>query len=127
MTDHGNVSRSLFTNTMKAARDQPIIGWRKKTYWRAEKSEGPRGRAAREKKPTTTDSAWRKLRRFRNLSRLTSKAFNEGFYYKPRIDKEPWRNTAKGLNSALFLYVRWCRPHCSPGGFDEAATAASRV
>src|SRR5207237_9137425 len=34
---------------------------------------------------------------YRNLSRLTSKAFTEGFYYKPRIDKELLAQHSKGL------------------------------
>ena len=34
---------------------------------------------------------------FRNLMRLSSKAFLEGFYYKPRIDKEILERHAEGL------------------------------
>src|SRR5258708_16489387 len=34
---------------------------------------------------------------YHNLARLTSKAFTEGFYYKPRIDKELLAQHSKGL------------------------------
>lgn len=33
---------------------------------------------------------------FANLSKMVSQGFTEGFYYKPRIDKELLRSTAKG-------------------------------
>ena len=34
---------------------------------------------------------------FRNLSKLVSKGFTEGFYYKPRIDKELLRENSEGI------------------------------
>ncbi|NTV73787.1 MAG: DNA polymerase III subunit alpha, partial [Holophaga sp.] len=34
---------------------------------------------------------------FRNLSNLVSKGFTEGFYYKPRVDKELLRENSEGL------------------------------
>jgi DNA polymerase-3 subunit alpha len=34
---------------------------------------------------------------FRNLSRMVSRAFTEGFYYKPRVDKELLRENSEGV------------------------------
>jgi DNA polymerase-3 subunit alpha len=61
---------------------------------------------------------------YQNLVRLTSKAYTEGFYYKPRIDKELLAEHSKGLIASrracpACLRQCWPRRKC-----DEAAKAA---
>jgi DNA polymerase-3 subunit alpha len=124
MTDHGNMFGAItFYNTMKKAGIKPIIGC--ETYLARGSRKDRGGRAAPGEKTNHHLILLAKdFEGYRNLSRLTSKAFTEGFYYKPRIDKELLAQHSKGLialSSCLSgvpsaLLVRDC--------FDEAATAA---
>ena len=124
MTDHGNMFGAItFYNTMKAQGIKPIIGC--ETYLARGSRKDRAGRAAPGEKTNHHLILLAKdFEGYRNLSRLTSKAFTEGFYYKPRIDRELLAQHSKGLialSSCLSgvpssLLVRDC--------FDEAATAA---
>lgn len=93
MTDHGVMYGMVeFVKTCKAHNIKPIIGC--EVYINAKASR-------RERDPHTpyyhlvllaeTDEG------YRNLARLNSRAQLEGFYYKPRIDKELLRQYSKGL------------------------------
>jgi len=124
MTDHGNMFGAIsFYNTMKARGIKPIIGC--ETYLARGSRKDRAGRAAPGEKTNHHLILLAKdFEGYRNLSRLTSKAFTEGFYYKPRIDKELLAQHSKGLialSSCMSgvpsaLLAREC--------FDEAATAA---
>src|SRR2546428_6255889 len=124
MTDHGNMFGAIsFYNTMKARGIKPIIGC--ETYLARGSRKDRAGRAAPgEKTNHHLILLAKNFEGYRNLSRLTSKAFTEGFYYKPRIDKELLAQHSKGLialSSCMSgvpsaLLAREC--------FDEAATAA---
>src|SRR5438477_10890573 len=97
VTDHGNMYGAIsFYNTMKARGIKPIIGC--ETYLAA---NGRSDRSARniggEKANFHLILLAKDYEGYRNLSRLTSKAFTEGFYYKPRIDKELLAQHSKGL------------------------------
>jgi DNA polymerase-3 subunit alpha len=97
MTDHGNMYGAIsFYNTMKERGIKPIIGC--ETYVastnRADRSVRTIGG---EKANFHLILLARDYEGYRNLSRLTSKAFTEGFYYKPRIDKELLAQHSKGL------------------------------
>src|SRR6185503_19780794 len=61
---------------------------------------------------------------YRNLSRLTSKAFTEGFYYKPRIDKELLAQHSKGLIALSSCMSGVPSALLARDCFDEAAIAA---
>ena len=64
------------------------------------------------------------LQGYRNLSYLTSAGFKEGFYYKPRIDKEILAKHSDGLiamSACLKGEVAWL---CGRGRMEEAAAAA---
>src|SRR6266481_7891645 len=97
MTDHGNMYGAItFYNTMKTAGIKPIIGC--ETYIAKGSRKDRGGRAAPGEKTNHHLILLAKdLEGYRNLSRLTSKAFTEGFYYKPRIDKELLAQHSKGL------------------------------
>src|SRR5580765_7029979 len=97
MTDHGNMYGAIsFYNTMKAKGIKPIIGC--ETYIA---STNRLDRSVRtiggEKANFHLILLAKDYEGYRNLSRLTSKAFTEGFYYKPRIDKELLAQHSKGL------------------------------
>ncbi|HSQ22933.1 MAG TPA: DNA polymerase III subunit alpha [Pyrinomonadaceae bacterium] len=97
MTDHGNMYGAIsFYNTMRERGIKPIIGC--ETYVastnRADRSVRTVGG---EKANFHLILLAKDYEGYRNLSRLTSKAFTEGFYYKPRIDKELLAQHSKGL------------------------------
>src|SRR5712691_673116 len=97
MTDHGNMFGAIsFYNTMKARGIKPIIGC--ETYIAPGSRKDRAGRAAPGEKANFHLILLAKdYEGYRNLSRLTSKAFTEGFYYKPRIDRELLAQHCKGL------------------------------
>ncbi len=123
MTDHGNMFGAIsFYNAMKGVGVKPIIGC--ETYItrgsRTDRSAGAPG----EKANFHLILLAKDLEGYRNLVRLTSKAYTEGFYYKPRIDKELLAEHSKGLIalSACMSGVpsaMLAREKC-----DEAAAAA---
>src|SRR5436190_11749190 len=124
MTDHGNMYGAIsFYNTMKDRGIKPIIGC--ETYIAAGSRKDRGGRSTPGEKinfhlillATNLDG-------YRNLSRLTSKAFTEGFYYKPRIDKELLAKHSKGLIALSSCMSGVPSSLLARDRFDEAATAA---
>ena len=88
MTDHGNMYGAIsFYNTMKGRGIKPIIGC--ETYVAStNRSDRSTRTIGGEKANFHLILLAQNYEGYRNLSRLTSKAFTEGFYYKPRIDRE---------------------------------------
>src|SRR4026209_222025 len=123
MTDHGNMFGAIsFYNAMKGRGIKPIVGC--ETYItrgsRTDRSAGAPG----EKANFHLILLAKNYEGYQNLVRLTSKAYTEGFYYKPRIDKELLAQHSKGLIalSACLSGVpsaMLAREKC-----DEAAAAA---
>src|SRR5436190_603804 len=97
VTDHGNIYWAIsFYNTMKTRGIKPIIGC--ETYLAAtSRSDRSARNIGGEKANFHLILLARDYEGYRNLSRLNSKAFTEGFYYKPRIDKELLAQHSKGL------------------------------
>src|ERR1044072_2023292 len=124
MTDHGNMYGAItFYNTMKGKGIKPIIGC--ETYL-AKGSRKDRGG-----RPTPGEKTNHHLillakdfEGYRNLARLTSKAFTEGFYYKPRIDKELLAQHSKGLIGLSSCLSGVPSALLAQERFDEAATAS---
>src|ERR1700722_2947504 len=97
LTDHGNLYGAVeFLREAKAAEVLPIVGL--EAYVapgkRTERSAG--GVSGQEHSFHLTLLA-RNGEGFRNLMRLSSLSFLEGFYYKPRIDKEILERHSEGL------------------------------
>ena len=97
LTDHGNLYGAVeFLREAKAAGVLPIVGL--EAYVapgrRTERSGG--GVSGQEHAFHLTLLA-KNAAGFRNLMRLSSLSFLEGFYYKPRIDKEILERHADGL------------------------------
>src|SRR5258707_8059305 len=94
MTDHGNLFRALqLYRKCREAGIKPIIGM--------EAYLAPESRFERKK---TAQGAYthlnllaRNAEGYRNLLTLSSLSYLEGFYYKPRIDKEILRQHSKGI------------------------------
>ncbi len=92
MTDHGNLFGAVqFYNTAKAKGIHPIIG--------CEVYVSQEGRLTRSENDRYNHLVLlcENQEGYRNLIDLVSTAFLEGFYYKPRIDKELLSAHSKGL------------------------------
>src|SRR5437870_2053765 len=124
MTDHGNMYGAIsFYNTMKARGIKPIIGC--ETYIAPGSRKDRAGRAAPgEKANFHLILLANDYQGYRNLSRLTSTAFTEGFYYKPRIDKELLAQHSKGLIALSSCMSGVPSALLAQDRFDEAAAAA---
>src|SRR5437016_8187350 len=124
MTDHGNMYGAIsFYNTMKARGIKPIIGC--ETYIAPGSRRDRAGRAAPGEKANFHLILLAKdYEGYRNLSRLTSKAFTEGFYYKPRIDKELLAQHSKGLIALSSCMSGVPSALLAQDRFDDAAAAA---
>src|SRR6266550_3598722 len=97
VTDHGNMYGAIsFYNTMKARGIKPIIGCEAYIAVGSRLDRSVRSIGG-EKANHHIILLAKDYEGYRNLSRLTSKAFTEGFYYKPRIDRELLAQHSKGL------------------------------
>ncbi|RMD85437.1 MAG: DNA polymerase III subunit alpha [Candidatus Dadabacteria bacterium] len=116
MTDHGNMFGAVeFYRAARQAGVKPIIG--------CEVYVAPRSR--KERSPVVADDYERagnyhlillamNEEGYRNLCRLVSQSYIDGFYYKPRIDKELLRELNRGLI---------CLSGCLAGELASAVTA----
>ncbi len=96
MTDHGNMFGAIsFYNAMKSHGVKPIIGC--ETYITRGSRKEKAASAPGEKANFHLILLAQSFEGYQNLVRLTSKAYTEGFYYKPRIDKELLAEHSKGL------------------------------
>jgi DNA polymerase-3 subunit alpha len=123
MTDHGNMYGAIsFYNAMKSKGVKPIIGC--ETYItrgsRKDKAAGAPG----EKANFHLILLARNYEGYQNLVRLTSKAYTEGFYYKPRIDKELLAEHSKGLIALSACMSGVPSAMLAQEKCDEAAKAA---
>ena len=97
MTDHGNMFGAIsFYNAMKAQGVKPIIG--SEVYiTRGSRRDRAGAAAPGEKANFHLILLAKNLEGYHNLARLTSKAYTEGFYYKPRIDMDLLSQHSEGL------------------------------
>src|SRR2546423_12904224 len=122
MTDHGNMYGAVsFYKEMKAHDIKPLIGC--EVYLapghRSDRSEVKRG-----EKPYNHMILLAKDREgYHNLVRLTSKAFKEGFYRKPRIDRELLSKFGGGLVGLSACLSGVPQAHLKNGKFEEAGAA----
>ena len=96
MTDHGNMFGAIeFYNTAKKNNIKPILG--------CEVYVAPESRHEKKSKDNLRDASYHLIllseneRGYKNLLRLITKGYLEGFYYKPRIDKELLAEYSEGL------------------------------
>ena len=124
MTDHGNMFGAIsFYNQMKAQGVKPIIGC--ETYITRGSRKARAGAAAPgEKANFHLILLAKNLEGYQNLVRLTSKAYTEGFYYKPRIDKQLLAEHSEGLIGLSACMSGVPSALLARDCFDEAAAAA---
>ena len=96
ITDHGNMFGALeFYKACKAENIKPIIGM--EAYMAAgdrrdKKATGPAGKTNYHLVLLAKNNTG-----YQNLMKLSSIAYQEGFYYKPRVDKESLRELGEGI------------------------------
>ena len=124
MTDHGNMYGAIsFYQTMKESGIKPIIGC--ETYLAPGSRKDRVARAGAGQKTNNHLILLAKdFEGYRNLSRLSSKAFTEGFYYKPRIDRELLAEHSKGLIALSSCMSGVPSALLAQERFDDAAKAA---
>lgn len=94
LTDHGNMYGAVeFYDKAKEAGIKPIIGV--EAYVTENRHE--RGENGRGERPFHLVLLAKNLEGYRNLLKITSIAHLEGFYYKPRVDKEILRRYSSNL------------------------------
>jgi DNA polymerase-3 subunit alpha len=95
VTDHGNLYGAIsFYNQMKSSGIKPIIGME---AYIAKGRHTDRGDASGEKGTNHIILIAKNLKGYHNLAKLSSFSFTQGFYYKPRIDKELLAEHSEGL------------------------------
>jgi DNA polymerase-3 subunit alpha len=123
VTDHGNMHAAWsFYEEARAQKIRPILGFE------AYLAFGPR--QAREK-PSWAPAAYSHLvllaknrTGYRNLVRLTSIGYTEGFYRRPRIDKESLEQYGEGLVCLAACLSGEVALHLRQGKYDEAKRSA---
>ncbi|HZB46224.1 MAG TPA: DNA polymerase III subunit alpha, partial [Pyrinomonadaceae bacterium] len=123
MTDHGNIYGAVsFYSEMKKHEIKPIIGCE---VYLAPNSRHDRKEAQKGEKPYNHMILLAKDREgYHNLVRLTSKAFKEGFYRKPRIDRELLAEFGGGLVGPSACLSGVPQAHLKAGRLDAAEKAA---
>src|SRR5919107_1210619 len=124
VTDHGNMFGAIsFYQAMKAQGVKPIIGC--EVYIaRGSRKDRAGAAGAGEKANFHLILLAKNLEGYRNLARLTSRAYTEGFYYKPRIDKELLAGNSKGLIALSACMSGVPSAMLAQEKCDEAAKAA---
>src|SRR5918995_2621296 len=123
VTDHGNMHAAWeFYDEAKKQKIRPILGFE------AYLAYGPR--QAREK-PAWAPAAYshlvllaRNRAGYRNLVRLTSIGFTEGFYRRPRIDKEVLAAHSEGIVCLAACLSGEVAIHLRQGRYEEARKSA---
>jgi DNA polymerase-3 subunit alpha len=125
ITDHGNLYGAMsFYQAMKGQGVKPIIGCevylaRGSRFDKSSAHAKPGEKANHHLILLAKD-----LEGYHNLVRLTSKAYTEGFYYKPRIDRELLARHSGGLVALSACMSGVPAALLARGACEEAAQAA---
>ncbi len=118
LTDHGNMFGSKeFYDVCKKEGIKPIVGC--ETYV-AENSRHDKKDAKVDRSGYHLILLAKNLVGYRNLLKLVSAAYTEGFYYKPRIDKELLALHHEGLIVSSSCLGGEIPQHIMAGHFDDA-------
>src|SRR5438552_7877077 len=123
ITDHGNMFGAIeFSDAMKKAGVKPIIGCEMYVAYGSrfdkagvEEQAADAGSNNHLIVLAATDAG------YKNLVKLVSAGYTDGFYYKPRIDKELLREHREGL-IVLSSCLKGERSQSLAGGHDTKAT-----
>jgi DNA polymerase III subunit alpha len=125
ITDHGNMFGAIsFYNAMKAQEVKPIIGCEVYITRGSRLERGTGHVKPGEKANFHLILLAKNLAGYHNLVRLTSKAYTEGFYYKPRIDEELLAKHSDGLIGLSACMSGVPSALLARGACEEAAAAA---
>jgi DNA polymerase III subunit alpha len=125
LTDHGNLFGALsFYHSMKAQGVKPIVGCEVYITRGSRHDRDKKGVKPGEKANFHLILLAKNFEGYRNLVRLSSKAYTEGFYYKPRIDLELLAQNSNGLVGLSACMSGVPSAMLARGAFDEAACAA---
>jgi DNA polymerase-3 subunit alpha len=123
ITDHGNIFGAIeFYKKVSKAGMKPIIG--------CEIYVAPHSRFDKKTSDNSTEISshlillCRDINGYKNLARLLSKAYLEGFYYKPRIDKDLLAQYSGGLIGMTSCLKGEIPHYLSAGLIDKAREAA---
>ncbi len=122
ITDHGNMfGAAEFYLKCKKAGVKPIIG--------CELYLAPESRFSRDAKGIS-DAAYHlillceNMQGYKNLSYLTSAGYKEGFYYRPRIDRELLAGRSEGLIALSACLKGEVAMQCGRGRMEDAIATA---
>jgi DNA polymerase-3 subunit alpha len=122
VTDHGNLFGAMgFYDAATKAGVKPIIGCE---MYVAKTSRLDRDPSAG--RPNHLILLCENEIGYRNLVKLVSKSYLEGFYYKPRIDKDLLAQHSEGIIGLSACLNGEVSANLSAGKFDEAVAAAGR-
>lgn len=122
ITDHGNMFGAIdFYQTAYKTGIKPIIG--------CELYVAPGSRFSRESSSKTENARHivvlaRNIHGYRNLIKLTSMGYLEGFYYRPRVDKELLKQLGDGLIGLSACLHGEISEHLLRGDKESAEKAA---
>ncbi|HVF57467.1 MAG TPA: DNA polymerase III subunit alpha [Pyrinomonadaceae bacterium] len=124
MTDHGNIYGAVsFYSEMKKHDVKPIIGC--EVYLAPASRFDRKDGAQKGEKPYNHMILLAKDREgYHNLVRLTSKSFKEGFYRKPRIDRDLLAQFSGGLVGLSACLSGVPQQHLKQGRLDAAEKSA---
>ncbi len=122
ITDHGNLFGAIdFYNRVSKAGLKPIIGCE---VYIAPQSRFNKGSNGAHEASFHLILLCRDLDGYRNLCRLVSSAYIEGFYYKPRIDKDILEQCSGGLIGLSSCMKGEVPYYLASGNIDKAREAA---
>jgi DNA polymerase-3 subunit alpha len=123
LTDHGCMFGAwVFQEQAKKAGLKPIVGME---AYVAPGSRTERGKVKGEKGYHHLVLLARDFQGYRNLSKLTSIGYTEGFYGKPRIDREVLARHSEGLIVTSACLAGEVAQHLMAGRWDEAREAVA--
>lgn len=123
ITDHGNIFGAIsFYKEMKANDIKPLIGC--EVYYTQGSRKERKAHAPGEKPYNHMILLAKDREGYHNLVKLTSRAYKEGIYYKPRIDRELLSQYSKGLVCLSACLSGVPQYFLKRDKFDEAAKAA---
>lgn len=119
LTDHGNMFAAIeFYRKANAAGLKPIVGF--ETYVTARGQSEKSSKEGKEKLFHLTLLA-ENNEGYQNLLKLSTSAYLDGFYYKPRLDKEKMQQHSKGLICLSGCMQSEFNQHLLKGDNDKAA------
>ncbi|MBT5876668.1 MAG: DNA polymerase III subunit alpha [Candidatus Latescibacteria bacterium] len=128
MTDHGNMFGAVeFYKTMKSANVKPIIGCELYVAPGSRFEKKPPRAGDRSAQTTHLVVLAKNATGYRNLMKLSSAGYLEGFYYKPRVDLDLLEKHSEGLIALSACAKGVVANHVVGGQMDKAREKTKRL